>query len=681
MNKKIFIITVACIFSLVANVKAEQLYNIKYTLPNSVITKTYADLPKVLSDNDLQLYYRIFTLQKQKSNFKEADKLINQLNDKSLLGYVYYDRYESKSYVASSAELKSWMNKYYDLPVASDIYNLLKRKVRNKRSLNVRMPLQLGSITPIYFNEEILDSNSKYDSSAASKHTISRIVPKSNYITKRLNLYLRRGKSLLVKNLLSQKDTIKKLDGKTYAYYANMLAYNYFINGRDDYSIEWAKKAIKSYKAYLPEANITLGLVYWRQQDYETARSYFSYVVDNKDLYSTDIVSKAAYWSARCSLRLQEYKQYYQYLKVASNYYYNFYGILASEEVGITPNYNWDVVNLSRASVNSLLDNSHGRRALALLQFGLVDWAEQELNLLAKYDLNSIKSKDSLDISKAMTYLAQSVPMPMLGVNLAGVQGVYYGLGHMAYPIINIDSYSNDANVDPLLVMAVIRRESSFNSRAKSSVGAIGLMQLMPSTAKMLVQNISYNSDYTIKSMLMNPNFNVNLGQKYLKMLLNSSNANNNLIYSLAGWNGGLLNVAKWRKEKFRHQEDPLFFIESIPFFETKNFVTRVINDYWIYQITIGVKPVTAMDIINIQNPIYQDPSDQYMQDIGNFNYNVETNSNIINVTYGGVKSPNTDTSVDVVNVNNTEEDKGNSTTTVSKKTSIVLSNLEKSNS
>src|SRR5699024_329546 len=135
---------------------------------------------------------------------------------------------------------------------------------------------------------------------------------------------------------------------------------------------------------------------------------------------------------------------------------------------------------------------------------------------------------------------------------------------------------------------------------AISKAGAIGLMQLMPNTAKMLINNANYNnstvSNASIKTILRNPKYNFDLGQRYVKMLLESSISGGNLVYSLAGWNGGLLNVKKWSKSSFRMPEDPLFFIESIPFSESRGFVKKVLTDYWIYQITVGATPYTALD-------------------------------------------------------------------------------------
>lgn len=601
---------------------------IKYLLPNSVLKSTYVGMPQVLDDYDLKLYYQIFKLQYQ-GRFKEADLKIKKLHNDVLLGYVYYNRYESKSYRSRPSELRKWLYKYHTLPVAIDIYKLLQLKTGERRPRHAYRPQVVGGVSPIYVGSLGDDLNINMQNADVNFNSIAKVRPRRTHLTRRLDILLRRGKSLAVKNTLYLRKTKRSLGRKYYSYYAGQLAKTYFLNGRDAFSKEWGQKALKWYPQYFPGVNMCLGLVAWREKDYATAKKYFDFVVKHKSLYKGKTISKAAYWAARANLKLKNFDGYYKNLQVASNYDYSFYGILASEELGSPPNYSNKYLNVSGDNIKQLLSNQHGKRALALLQFGLSDWAGQELLLLIKYDLHRMPEKARLSYFEGIIYLNTKMLMPMLSYTLAGANGKYYGLNSLSYPIFNVNSKNPD--IDPLLTLAVIRTESNFNSMAKSNAGAVGLMQLMPSTAKVVMKTLSakyktINYYPNVRHLLLNPIYNANLGQEYFKLILDNA-ADNNLIYALAGWNGGSLYVKKWRKQKFREDDDQLFFIESIPFKQTREFVKKVLTDYWVYQLTVGVIPKTAFSLIAKEKVQYIAPSSMYINNVANFNYTLGTDS------------------------------------------------------
>ncbi|HKO56919.1 MAG TPA: lytic transglycosylase domain-containing protein, partial [Thermoanaerobaculia bacterium] len=132
-----------------------------------------------------------------------------------------------------------------------------------------------------------------------------------------------------------------------------------------------------------------------------------------------------------------------------------------------------------------------------------------------------------------------------------------------------IRKYSAKNGLDPYLVMGLILQESYFNPRARSSVGATGLMQLMPATGRELGGRVyrSFNV-----SRLENPETNIELGTMHLKMLVNLFGGNTTL--AIASYNAGQGNVMKWRRAAPRKPMDE--FLESIPFPETRNYVKRV---------------------------------------------------------------------------------------------------------
>ncbi len=139
------------------------------------------------------------------------------------------------------------------------------------------------------------------------------------------------------------------------------------------------------------------------------------------------------------------------------------------------------------------------------------------------------------------------------------------------YPII--EKYSIEYNVDPLLITAVMKVESNFNPKAKSKKGAIGLMQIMPPTAKEIAQKY-LNIDGFSEEKLYEPELNIKLGVCYVKILSDMFNNNTNLV--LASYNAGLGNVQKWQ------QENPIIEYDSkeMPFKETKNYVSKISKMY-----------------------------------------------------------------------------------------------------
>ena len=137
--------------------------------------------------------------------------------------------------------------------------------------------------------------------------------------------------------------------------------------------------------------------------------------------------------------------------------------------------------------------------------------------------------------------------------------------------------YSQELNIDPMLTFAIIKTESNFDEKAESRSGAIGLMQLMESTAR--EQAIKLNMEYN-KEMLFNPNKNLKLGLNYFNTLLDYYNQN--YILAFASYNAGLGNVQKWIQEGTIKEDGS--DIVNIPFKETNLYVRKIIKTYEMYK-------------------------------------------------------------------------------------------------
>jgi soluble lytic murein transglycosylase-like protein len=139
----------------------------------------------------------------------------------------------------------------------------------------------------------------------------------------------------------------------------------------------------------------------------------------------------------------------------------------------------------------------------------------------------------------------------------------------MYYPMHyrdSIEKYSKDNGLDPFLIMGLIHQESYFNPSAKSSVGATGLMQLMPATGKELAARLGTSANLT------DAKTNIHLGTAHFKMLVNLFGGNTEL--AVAAYNAGQGRVAQWRRT-LPHPMDE--FLESIPFRETRTYVKHVV--------------------------------------------------------------------------------------------------------
>jgi soluble lytic murein transglycosylase-like protein len=142
----------------------------------------------------------------------------------------------------------------------------------------------------------------------------------------------------------------------------------------------------------------------------------------------------------------------------------------------------------------------------------------------------------------------------------------------MYYPIryeSAIRKYSKKNGLDPHLVMGLIHQESFYNPRTKSSVGAIGLMQLMPATGKELGSRLFRSFSV---GRLENPEVNIELGTMHFRYLVDLFGGKTEL--AVASYNAGQGNVMKWRRAAPGKPMDE--FLESIPFAETRTYVKRV---------------------------------------------------------------------------------------------------------
>lgn len=152
-------------------------------------------------------------------------------------------------------------------------------------------------------------------------------------------------------------------------------------------------------------------------------------------------------------------------------------------------------------------------------------------------------------------------------------------LSDIGYPIIK---YNHREDIEFALTMAVTRQESEFRNTAKSQVGALGLMQVMPATAKATAKKMGIN--FSLNRM-NEQDYNLQIGSAYLADLVEQYDGS--YIMAVAAYNAGPGRVAKWRKEFGDPRQegvDPILWVERIPITETRNYVQRVMENLQMYR-------------------------------------------------------------------------------------------------
>jgi soluble lytic murein transglycosylase-like protein len=138
--------------------------------------------------------------------------------------------------------------------------------------------------------------------------------------------------------------------------------------------------------------------------------------------------------------------------------------------------------------------------------------------------------------------------------------------------------------VDPSLVFAHTLQESGFRAQVVSSAGATGLMQVRPGTAGDIARG---RGEYFDPRQLTDPGTNIEYGQSYLEFLRDDRGTGGLLPKVIAAYNCGPLPVAEWNSRQI-DGGDPLLYIESIPYWETRGYVPIILRNYWVYEQKAG---------------------------------------------------------------------------------------------
>lgn len=159
-------------------------------------------------------------------------------------------------------------------------------------------------------------------------------------------------------------------------------------------------------------------------------------------------------------------------------------------------------------------------------------------------------------------------------------ESIPFPVYEIMYPFYYSDIINSEAprrGLDPAFVLAVIRQESVFNSAVVSRAGAIGLMQIMPATGAEIARKLGERFS---PDTLIRPSANIRYGTFYLRRLLDQFKGNE--VLAIASYNGGPENAGEWYARG--RDKDFDLFVEDIGFSETRNYVKKVLANYWFYR-------------------------------------------------------------------------------------------------
>jgi len=379
------------------------------------------------------------------------------------------------------------------------------------------------------------------------------------------------GRSIEVEPLLDRMGPA--LTAEVRSEWAQRAAWDRYLALDDDSARRLGSRAADGTGDWAAMGNWVAGLASFRQNDCAAAARHFDAI--GKQYAMTDLRSAAAFWAARSHVRCGRPEQAGERLRSALALdRTGFYGLLAARTLGITPNLDWTEPDFIQADWTTLSNQDGAKRAAALVEVGQLALADRELRHLAVtaepqlYE-PILRLAARLDLPATQYWLAQNPPpgqMPPLSAR---------------FPTPDWRPF-NGWRVDRNLVFAHALQESRFITTARSGVGAKGLMQLMPGTARdMAKQAAMTHSD----ELLADPTFNVEYGQAYLELLRDSPHTQGLLPKTIAAYNAGPGSVQKWNNGGVRDNGDVLLFIESIPFRETRHYVEVVLRNYWLYQL------------------------------------------------------------------------------------------------
>lgn len=348
------------------------------------------------------------------------------------------------------------------------------------------------------------------------------------------------------------------------------IAWSYFICGDTASARRVAAQAARDGAGpFLAAAQWVLGLSAWREKQWDAAADAFYQSATNAS--DGDMRSGGYFWAARAMMAARRPERVNPLLRSAARDEETFYGLLARETLGLGPSASLTREHVSAADWAALSSRPNVRNAVIASALGRSTDADAILRHEAELG--------NADYS-ALVHLASDLSLPTTQLWLA--QRSPSGRKSAAYARYPRPDWTptDGWQVDRSLVFAHALQESRFQTQARSTADARGVMQVRPGTGGDLAAaaGMAYSAD-----QLYDPAINLALGQAYLRKLSQMPATGGLLPKVVAAYNAGPVPIDRWNVQ-IRDEGDPLLFIESVPYYETRAYLNAVLRNYWIYQ-------------------------------------------------------------------------------------------------
>jgi soluble lytic murein transglycosylase-like protein len=492
---------------------------------------------RALSADDAAVYARAFKAARA-GDFDSLKGIAHKLDDECLVGRLQLMKLMHADYSATYDELRAWLKKYHDQPGADRVYALARKKALATQASPADLDAPDG------------DDAQPADPAAPSWARVELVAQK---------LDLKAPTSKLDPRLQAAKE----------AYYGGDLDQGYSL----------ATAAGERWIA---------GIAAFRLKKYDVAEARLASLAQDAT-QSEWVRSAAAFWAARATVAAGVPERAPALLQIAARTPYTFYGLIAERQLGLEPAVTTNGFDMGPAPLSAgdeataaasasglgrlIKTDKRAHRAAALAQIGMRYEAGQELRtaLLAAGSAQNRKQWMALG-------LALNAPLTS-SADLTRSGKSRFDLAQ--FPVPDLQPVGG-FTLDRALVYAIVRQESGFRPDAASSANAFGLMQLTPATAARVVGDDKLAHDPT---PLADPSFNLRVGQDYVANLLGL--VQGDVLRAVAAYNSGPGTIMKTAK-RMEPEADSLLVFESMPGGQTREFVQRVVSNYWIYRQMFG---------------------------------------------------------------------------------------------
>jgi soluble lytic murein transglycosylase len=324
--------------------------------------------------------------------------------------------------------------------------------------------------------------------------------------------------------------------------------------------------------------------------DTKTAMRHFSNLAEIAPTRTEK--ARAHYWIGRALSEQGDKAGARQAFEEAAQHSTIYYGQLAREKIGMGKTPERIASGQASAAAQASVDRDEVMRALKMVA---ATNNKQHLNMFTWAIASRFNSVDEMNAAAAIANQVGGSTMALRLAKAAAQRNL--DIDAWGYPTKALPNWTPiGKSVERALVYGLSRQESEFDPHAGSKVGAQGLMQLMPGTARLVARQ--YRVGYAQSKLMGDPSYNVRLGAAHLADLVNDYNGS--YLLTLVAYNAGPRRVREWVAEygdPRGGKVDPIDWVESIPFQETRQYVQKVLQNTHVYRSRLApetVRPMTA---------------------------------------------------------------------------------------